>query len=252
LKPFLRFVEHIGGVTRLGCAVIQCIFRPPWELRRILDEMDELGVRSLSIVNLTAIFTGMVLAVQISYSLRQFGATTFVPDIVSLSMVRELGPVLTALVVGGRVGAGITAELGSMKVTEQVDAVRALGADPIKKLAWPKVSALFIVLPALTVLAIFVGVFLGGVLIAITELQQGVEYFFHKVIGALLISDVVSGIGKSFFFALIISIIGCYNGLNAQGGADGVGRATTNTVVAASITILISDFFLTKIFLMVL
>ena len=252
MAGLLGFVRGVGGTVRLLGEVLACVARPPWEVRRILDEMDELGVRSLSIANLTAIFTGMVLALQTSYSLRKFGALTLVPDIVSLSMARELGPVLTALMVGGRVGAGITAEIGSMKVTEQVDAIRALGADPVKKLAWPKVAALFVVLPALTMLAIFVGIFLGGVLISVLELQQGIDYFYHEVISALSVGDLLSGIGKSFFFALIIAVIGCQNGLTAKGGADGVGRATTNTVVAASITILVADFFLTKIFLMVL
>ena len=246
------FFIDLGQKVRMLGLVMKCSLRRPWEVHLILREMDHLGVQSLSITILTAVFTGLVLALQTSYSLRSFGAQTFVGDIVALSMARELGPVLTALMVGGRVGAGITAEIGSMAVTEQVDALRALGADPIKKLVWPKVVAMLIMLPALTVLAIFVGIFLGGMLIAVVELRQGIQYYYNNVIGALIVGDIVSGVGKSFFFALIIAIIGCHNGLSATAGATGVGRATTSTVVMASVTILVADFFLTKTFLIIL
>jgi len=246
------FLQNVGAKFLMLGSVVRCAFRRPWEVRLILREMDHLGVRSLSITVLTAVFTGLVLALQTSYSLRSFGAAAFIGNIVSLSMTRELGPVLTALMVGGRVGAGITAEIGSMAVTEQVDAIRALGADPIKKLVWPKVAALFVMLPALTVLAIFVGIFLGGMMIAVLELRQGIQYYYNNVIGALMLQDLVTGVGKSFFFALIIAVIGCHNGLTASAGASGVGRATTNTVVAASVSVLIADFFLAKTFMLIL
>jgi phospholipid/cholesterol/gamma-HCH transport system permease protein len=178
-----------------------------------------------------------------------YGAKLLIADAVSLSLVRELGPVLTALLVAGRVGAGITAEIGSMAVTEQVDAIRALGASPVQKLVVPKVLATMIMLPMLTILADFVGI-LGGLIISVKELNQTVGYYSQHVIAALTFDDIFSGVGKTFFFAAFISIIGCYNGLNATGGADGVGRATTGTVVVASILILISNFFLTKLFLL--
>jgi len=192
---------------------------------------------------------GMVVALQTAYSLAAFGAKYVIGDVVSMTLVRELGPVLTALMVGGRVGAGITAEIGSMAVTEQVDAIRALAANPIKKLVVPKVLATLIMLPVLTILADFIGI-LGGLFISVLELDQSGRYYWERVRQALDASDICSGIGKTFFFALFISVFGCYNGLNARGGADGVGRATTNTVVMASIAILISDFFLTKLFLL--
>jgi phospholipid/cholesterol/gamma-HCH transport system permease protein len=155
---------------------------------------------------------------------------------------------LAALMVAGRVGAGITAEIGSMTVTEQVDALRVLAASPVKKLVVPRVGALVIALPLLTVLADVVGLF-GGMTMAVSEVGQSRAYFISHVLLALTMQDVMSGVGKTFFFAFFIGIIACYNGLNATGGADGVGKATTNTVVTASISIIVSDFFLTKIFL---
>ena len=164
-------------------------------------------------------------------------------------MVRELGPVLTALMVAGRVGAGVTAELGSMAVTEQVDALRALAANPVRKLVVPRVCALILVLPALTVLADTVALF-GGMLMSVFELGQTESYYLNHVFAALSLRDIASGVSKTFFFAFFIGVIACYNGLHARGGADGVGKATTNTVVMSSISVIVSDFFLTKMFLL--
>jgi len=209
------------------------------------------GVRSLTITNITLLFTGMVLAIQTAYSLAAYGGKSFVGDIVALSVVRELGPVLTALMVAGRVGAGITAELGSMAVTEQVDALRALAANPVRKLVVPRVAALVIVLPVLTILADTVALF-GGLLMAVLEVGQTRAYFVSHVLSALTVPDILSGVGKTVFFGYFIGVIACFNGINARGGADGVGKATTNTVVVSSISVIISDFFLTKLFLMLL
>ena len=172
---------------------------------------------------MTLLFTGMVLAIQTAYSLAAYGGKPFVGDIIALSVVRELGPVLTALMVAGRVGAGITAELGSMAVTEQVDAMRALAADPIKKLVVPRVGALTLVLPMLSVLSIAIALF-GGMLMAILEIGQSRAFFVSHATGALTIGDVFSGIGKTFFFAIFIGIIACYNGITATGGTEGAGR----------------------------
>jgi phospholipid/cholesterol/gamma-HCH transport system permease protein len=173
----------------------------------------------------------------------------FVSRIVGMSLVRELGPVLTALMIGGRVGAGITAELGSMAVTDQIDAIRALGASPVRNLVVPRLVAILVMLPVLTIIGDLVGV-LGGLLISVSELNVSADFYLNSLIQVLLLEDVVSGLGKSFFFAYFIGIIACRNGLGVTGGADGVGRATTQTVVAASITVLVSDFFLTKFFLL--
>jgi len=166
---------------------------------------------------------------------------------VSKSVVRELGPVLTALIVGGRIGSGMTAEIGTMKVTEQIDAMRSMAADPVKKLVVPKLVASLVMLPLLTVLGDMLGV-LGGMAVAKYQLDLTASFYLNDVLEALSLQDISSGIGKSFFFAYFIAIIGCYNGLTARGGADGVGRATTDTVVMASIMVLVSDFFLTKLF----
>ncbi len=243
----VRYISNIGAITMLGWDAIRKLFKKPFEFRLLLIQMEHLGVNSLSIVCITAFFTGMVLALQTAYALAEFGAKLYIGEIVSLSLVRELGPVLTSLMVGGRVGAGITAEIGSMKVTEQVDAMRALGADPIKKLVLPKVMAIVIMLPLLTVLSDFLGI-MGGLLVSTFELKISSSVYISHVLSSLQLSDIMSGLFKTVFFAFFISIVGCYNGLNARGGADGVGKATTSTVVIASIMVLISNFFLTKLF----
>jgi len=244
----LTAVRHVGRVALLVGDTFRYALKRPFGFDLLMAQLYHLGVKSLSITTITALFTGMVLALQTAYTLGIYGAKLLIGDAVSISIVRELGPVLTSLLVAGRVGAGITAEIGSMAVTEQVDAIRALGASPVKKLVVPKVLATLIMLPILTILADFIGIF-GGLLISMKELNQTSSYYIQHVITALSFDDIFSGVGKTFFFAGFISVIGCYNGLNATGGADGVGRATTSTVVMASILILISNFFLTKLFL---
>ena len=244
------YLSPLGGLVRLaGGAVRQGLTRP-FEGELWLEQCYQLGVRSLTITNVTLLFTGMVLALQTAYSLAAYGGKSFVGDIVALSVVRELGPVLAALMVAGRVGAGITAELGSMAVTEQVDALRALAADPVKKLVVPRVGALVLMLPMLTILADTVALF-GGLMMAVLEIGQTRAYYISHVLKALTVADVASGVGKSVFFAFFIGTIACFNGMRASGGADGVGKATTNTVVVSSLAVIISDFFLTKLFLLI-
>ena len=239
--------DYLGGLGLLSYGVARCL-RRRWEGGLILEQMERIGVRSLSIVLLTALFTGMVLALQMGNYLTRFGAKPYAGRILALSMLREMGPVLTALMIGGRVGAGITAEIGSMKVTEQIDAMRSLGINPIQKLVLPRLLALLIMLPLLTVLADLVGI-LGGLVITTFELDIPADFYLNSIIQFIKFQDLFSGLGKTFFFAFFIAIIACYNGLEVSGGADGVGRATTQTVVTTSITILVSDFFLTKLFL---
>jgi len=241
-------LKEVGGMVRLGWNCLRLGLRRPFEFELWAEQIFQLGVRSLTITNVTLLFTGMVLAIQTAYSLAAYGGKAFVGDVVALSVVRELGPVLAALMVAGRVGAGITAELGSMAVTEQVDALRALAASPTKKLVVPRVLALVISLPLLTILASTVGLF-GGMLMAMTEIGQTRAYYMNHILSALTVRDIGSGVGKTVFFAFFIGVIACYNGINARGGADGVGKATTNTVVVSSISVIISDFFLTKLFL---
>jgi phospholipid/cholesterol/gamma-HCH transport system permease protein len=238
----------LGGSTRLAAQTLARMVTPPQDFREIMRQLDKIGVGSLNLTNITTLFTGMVLALQVSYTLAAFGAELYIGEVVAMSLVRELGPVLTALMVGGRVGSGITAELGSMTVTEQVDALRSMAADPVRKLVVPRVWATLVALPLLTILANAMGIF-GGMLIAVFELESTATYYFNRAFRLMDFNDVASGLGKTFVFAFMIAIIGCYNGMNARGGADGVGRATTNTVYAAAICVLVSDFFLTKLFL---
>ncbi|MGH6962326.1 MAG: MlaE family ABC transporter permease, partial [Dongiaceae bacterium] len=226
--PFAQVLATAGELALLSTAAFRQALRPRRLGGLVLEQLDHIGVRSLSIVNLTALFMGMVLALQLGIFLAKFGAQIFVSRVVGVSLLRELAPVLTALMVGGRVGAGITAELGSMAVTEQIDAIRSLGADPIRKLVVPRMLALLIMLPLLTVIADAVGV-AGGCLIAMIELGMSADWYLTSLLQALLFSDFFSGIGKSVFFAYFIGIIACHNGLNVRGGADGVGRATTAT-----------------------
>ena len=242
------FFDTLGAMAVLTRDAVTSIFRRPPSWRTVAEQLEQIGWKSLSLVNLTALFTGMVLALQLGSYLARFGAKMFVSRIVGVSLIRELGPVLTALMIGGRVGAGITAELGSMAVTDQIDAVRALGASPVRNLVAPRLIAIVVMLPALTIITDLVGV-VGGLLIGITELNVSGDFYLNSLLQILLLDDVLSGVGKSFFFAYFIGIIACYNGLHVTGGADGVGRSTTSTVVEASITILVADFFLTKLFL---
>ncbi len=243
-----RFLEQLGNVGLLTRDFLKYLFRRPFESRLLIQQMDSIGVRSLNVVSLTGIFAGMVLALQMGHFLAKFGAKIYVSRIMGLSLLREMGPVLTALMIGARVGAGIASELGTMKVTEQIDAMRALGSSPVKKLVVPRVLATILMLPVMTVFSDAIGL-LGGLLIAVTQLQLTSAYFVTSLVNNTRLEDFVSGIGKSIFFGYLISIIACSKGLNAKGGADGVGRATTSAVVAAAISVLVSDFFLTKLFL---
>ena len=239
---------YLGGVADLATQTIQQFIRGPIDRGVVIAQFDQIGVRSISIVAITSLFIGMVLALQTAYSLADFGGALLIGKVVSLSLIRELAPVLMALMVGGRVGAGIAAELGTMKVTEQIDALRALATNPVRKLVVPRVLATTIMMPLLTLLACFIGI-MGGLVIAVGSLHLSSNFYIRSVIETVKYNDLASGVGKTFFFGFTIGLIACYNGLRTTGGADGVGRSTTATVVTASITVLILDFFLTKLFL---
>jgi len=241
-------IEYLGDLAQLAGQIVTGTVTRPFYSAEVLHQMDEIGVKSVSITGITALFTGMVLALQTAYSLAAFGGKLFIGRVVSLSLVRELGPVLTALMVAGRVGSGITAEIGSMVVTEQVDALRSMAISPVRRLVVPRALATILMLPVLTALADLLGI-LGGLGIAIVELQMTTQDYLTSIWSQLVISDIGSGLGKTFFFGFEIALIGCANGLRVQGGASAVGLATTRTVVFASICILVSDFFLTKLFL---
>ena len=217
----------------------------PYYFREIITQMDTIGVGSLMIITLTGAFTGGILALNTAPTLKTFGATSVTGQLVMTSLVREMGPVLSALMTAGRVGSAIAAELGSMVVSEQVDAMRALGTDPIRKLVAPRMLALLIKLPLLTVLADCVGI--GGGAFAATSLYGlSMGEFLTSVREGISTDDIIGGVIKPTCFALIIGAVACYKGLNTEGGTVGVGRSTTRAVVTASIVVIISDFFLAR------
>ncbi|RLA81441.1 MAG: ABC transporter permease [Deltaproteobacteria bacterium] len=242
-------LEYAGGITLLFFQTIRHTFKRPFPLALTVQQIEAIGVRSLTVVNVIALFTGMVLALQTAEVMTRFGAKGYIGVVVALSMLREIGPVFTAIMVGGRVGSGIAAELGSMQVTEQIDAMRVMGAHPVRKLVVPRVIATTLVLPMLTVIADILGIF-GGLLISIVELKVNAYYYFHTILENITFSDIFSGLGKTFFFGFLIAIIGCYQGLTTTGGTQGVGSSTTRTVVLISIAVLIADFLLTKLFML--
>jgi phospholipid/cholesterol/gamma-HCH transport system permease protein len=246
---FERTFEYLGGITDLAAQTIRAIAKGPMETNLVVAQFEQIGVKSMSIVILTSLFIGMVLALQTAYSLEEFGGKLFVGKVVSLSLIRELAPVMMCLMVGGRVGAGITAEIGTMKVTEQIDALRALATNPVRKLVVPKVMATTLMFPLLTIISCAVGI-LGGLFIAVGNLHLSANFYLRSVIETVKYNDLASGVCKTFFFGFAVGLIACFNGLRTSGGADGVGRATTITVVMGAITVLVLDFFLTKIFLM--
>lgn len=223
----------------------------PFYYRDMIEQLNIIGIGSLTVVILTGLFTGMVLALQSGITLDMFGARSMVGRLVSASMVKELGPVLTALMVAGRVGSGIAAELGSMVVTDQIAALRALGTDPVRKLVLPRIIAGLVMVPLLTCISVGVGL-LGAWIITITQLQVASGVYWNSVVLGLYIQDVWMGLIKPFFLGFVIVSIGCHVGLRTSGGTQGVGRSTTNAVVASSVAVLVVNFLVTKalIFLM--
>jgi phospholipid/cholesterol/gamma-HCH transport system permease protein len=243
-----RALDELGGVAQMGGRALSLILRGRIGWQALVEQIETIGLASVSITALTAIFSSMVMAVQFAAQMGRFGAKEWVGSIVSLSLVRELGPTLTALMVGGRVGSGIAAELGSMNVTEQVDALRSMGADPLEVLVVPRVLAAVLVLPLLTALCDALGV-TGAMVITRLTANINMSYFFNAMLRSVEVEDMAGGLVKTIFFGLIIGLVACYQGLTAANGTEGVGRATTRTVVIASITVLISDFVLTNILL---
>ncbi|QQR72066.1 MAG: ABC transporter permease [Holophagales bacterium] len=247
MSRLFRALSEAGALTLLSVRALRVLLTRPFELRLGLLQMERIGLGSFGVAGITTLFTGMVLALQTAFSLPGLGVKYYIGTVVGKSLTRELGPVLTALIVGGRVGAGIAAEIGSMKVTEQIDALRSMAADPVRKLVAPRLAACLLMIPVLTLYGDLLGIF-GGMLVAVTQLDLEAAFYLTDVMDSLRIADVASGLGKSFVFAYFIAIVACHRGLTVQGGADGVGRATTETVVTTSILVLISDFFLTKLF----
>jgi len=243
-SPVLTFQEFI----RLSGRAIAGIPRKPYYLDDLFVQMDLIGVGSLPVVILTGFFSGAVMALQMSRALQTYGATSQVGTIVSITLVREMGPVLTALMVAGRNSSGMASELGSMKVTEQIDAMRALGTDPVMKLVKPRLIATAIVLPLLTILADFMGI-IGGWIVACVMLHLTTgSQFWESAWRALEYDDIAQGLVKPFVFAIVLSLVGCYYGMQTTGGTQGVGRATTQAVVVASVWVVVLTFVIGRIF----
>ena len=240
-------ILSVQNFFALSGRAIRNIVRRPHYLDDIFLQMDVIGFGSLPIVILTGFFSGAVMALQMSKALAQYGAVGKTPDLVTMALVRELGPVLTSLMVAGRNSSGMASELGSMKVTEQIDAMRALGTDPSQKLVTPRLIATCIVLPLLTVIADFLGIF-GGFVIAYTLLHMSATQFWSSAWQAIDYSDIFQGLIKPFAFAFIVALVGCHYGMQTSGGTQGVGRSTTRAVVVASVWIFILDFFITRFF----
>ncbi len=245
-SKIFRFSEIIGEILILLGKSINFIFVKPFNLKMVVLHIYVDGLRSIPVIFLTSVFTGGVLALQSFYGLLRFGAETFTGSLVGVSLTRELIPVLTGLMLAGRVGASYSAEIGTMKVSEQIDALYTFGVNPIKYLVTPRVIALMVIVPMLTLFGDFVGIW-GGRIVVDVICNQNPRLYDAQLISALEFFDIISGLIKSIFFGLTIAIIGSYFGISTEGGAKGVGRATTISVVTASIIILISDFFWSKI-----
>src|SRR6266436_241809 len=234
-----RTVVWYGGVGLLTQQVFRSLALPPKYFRLIVQEIEVMGVRSLGVALTAAVFTGMVFTIQSAVNMGRFGAESYVGPVAALAILRELGPVLTAILVGGKVASGITAEVGSMKVTEQIDALRALGVNYVKKL----------IVPLVTILADGMGL-LGGMLIAVFDRNVDPYLYWNTIAYWVVLKDFLTGIGKSVVFGALVTLIGCYNGLATEGGTEGLGRSTTATVVQVAMGVIISDFFITKLFLL--
>jgi phospholipid/cholesterol/gamma-HCH transport system permease protein len=239
-------VEAFQDFVMLGIRAIRNIFRSPHYADDIFVQMDVIGVGSLFIVSLIGLFSGIVMALQMSRALTTYGAQGQVGTIVSITLVRELGPVLTAILVAGRNASGIASELGSMKVTEQIDAMRALGTDPVQKLVTPRLIATAVVLPLLTIISDFIGL-IGGYFIASTMLGLTFSEYWTSAREALAYNDVAQGLLKPFLFAIVIALVGCYYGMRTTGGTQGVGRSTTSAVVTSSVWIFVLTAFVTYV-----
>jgi len=246
LRLLLKPIEEIQAYTLLSVRAIANLFTRPVYGREVLFQMDRIGIGSLTIILLTGFFTGAVLGIQSESALRRYGATGITGQLVALTLIRELGPVLSALMLAGRIGSGIASELGSMVVSDQVNAMRALGTDPTRKLVTPRMIATIQMLPLLTVVCDAAGL-LGGWIIARYKLLISSNQYWSDAMNALQFSDIVGTLAKPIVFGFIISMTGCYVGLRTHGGTEGVGRSTTQAVVSSSILVITADFFLNNL-----
>ncbi|MBF0122439.1 MAG: ABC transporter permease [Candidatus Omnitrophica bacterium] len=255
VKVFIRkiyaqvygFLYYAGELSILFGQTVRCLLSTPLHPYRFLWQARRVGLGSVFIASLVGLSVGMIIALQMAYMMVKLSAEIYIPNVIAVSIARELGPVLTALIVAGRIGAGITAEIGTMVVTEQIDALRAFAVDPIRYLVAPRFLALVIMLPVLTLFAVIVGIF-GGFLICFFKLSISAYMYWEMVKESLVIKDIVTGLTKTVFFGMIIAIVGCYEGLHVKGGADGVGASTTLAVVRSFILIILFDCLFTFVF----
>ncbi len=243
----IGFFRYTGQLAILLGQTLVCIFTTPLNVYRFLSQAGRVGPGSFLISSLVAFFVGMIIALQMAYMMVRLSAEIYIPNVIAVSLTRELGPVLTALIVAGRIGAGITAEIGAMKVTEQIEALRAFAVDPVRYLVVPRFLALVLMLPVLTLFAVLVGIS-GGFLICSLKLSISPHMYWSMVADSLVVKDIVTGLLKPFFFGMIIAVVGCFEGLNVRGGADGVGKATTLSVVRSFIFIIMFVCIFTFIF----
>lgn len=249
-KNLIANMEFIGELHTLFMQTLRCTFSRPFYWQRVNEQILELGVGSLSITMVIGVTMGLVMTLQFGYGLAKFGGTLYVPSIVTLSILREMAPIFVSLLLAGRVGSGIAAEVGAMNVSQQIDAIRALGTNPIRVLVVPRFVAAMISLPLLTVLAGFLGI-IGGMTIAWMEFDISPGFYINKVLSTTRLIDLFSGYVKCFFFASVITILACWRGFQTKEGTRGVGEAATWVVVRSSIVILVSDFFLSKLLILI-
>lgn len=250
-SPLILFLNEtlsfFGGIGILSYQITRDIFKGPIYWRLLIDQVFHVGNRSLPLIVITALSTGMVMSLQFGLGLEKFGGKLYVPKLVSATVLREMGPVFTSLMVAARVGAGFASEIGSMVVTQQIDAIRALGTSPIKKIVIPRVLATLLSLPILVGISNIVSNF-GALIVGYSELKLDPNFYLLKILTTVTLKDYFAGFGKSFFFSLFISIPSCYFGLTVKNGTKEVGIATTKAVVVSSILVLVGDFFLSKLF----
>lgn len=239
-------ISEIGGCSKLFFNIIFCCLKKNLEYDNIFKQMKNIGNDSFLMIAITGLFTGMVLVVQMGSQFSKMGAESYIGGVVSLALVRELIPVLTSIVISGRIGAAIAAELGTMKVTEQIDALELLAVDPVNYLIVPKFIACIIMMPVLTIFADVIGVF-GALLVSLYRIGISQTLFFESILDHIEISDIVGGLIKVILFGIIISVASSYKGINSSGGAQGVGFATTGAVVSSIIAILVSNYFISVI-----
>jgi len=247
-EKIIVYFDFLGGLSFLAYQFVKKLIPGLRQFGLIIEQVYHIGIKSLPLTSLVGVFTGMVLALQFIVGLERFGLQLYTGQVVGISIVRELGPVLTALMVAARVGAGIAAELGSMTVTEQVLAIEAMGANPIVKLVVPRVLVTTLITPLLTIIADVIGI-IGGMVVTVLEAGVTPRFYYDQVMRTVQMDDFFSGIGKTIFFGFLIGVIACYQGLKTTRGTEGVGNSTTQAVVVSSVAIFVADYMLTKLFL---